>query len=81
MMPKTDSFTLESIATHPISAKCIPFLDSVFNKSDFLSLGLTQHNIWVRHEGASCQRVKVPPGKLTVHPGSYPGIEAGRPPW
>ena len=33
--------------------------------------------LYVRHEGASYQRVKVPPGKLTVHPGSYPdsGIE------
>jgi len=35
----------------------------------------------VRHEGANYQRVKVPSGKLSVHPGSYPGIEVGRPPW
>ena len=37
----------------------------------------SSHYILVRHEGASYQRVKVPPGKLTVHPGSYPdsGIE------
>jgi len=38
-------------------------------------------NILVRHEGANYQRVKVPSGKLSVHPGSYPGIEVGRPPW
>ena len=39
--------------------------------------GVGHHNIWVRHEGARCQRVEVPPGKLSVHPGSYPdsGLE------
>jgi len=38
-------------------------------------------NSLVRHEGANYQRVKVPSGKLSVHPGNYPGIEAGRFPW
>jgi hypothetical protein len=35
------------------------------------------YHMLVRHEGASYQRVQVPSGKLTVHPGSYPdsGIE------
>ncbi len=37
-------------------------------------------SIWVRHEGANYQRVKVPSGKLSVHPGSYPGSGVGRPP-
>ena len=45
-------------------------------------LGWHPHlHILVRHDGANYQRVKVPSGKLSVHPGSYPGIEAGRPPW
>ncbi|BBO72647.1 hypothetical protein DSCW_00640 [Desulfosarcina widdelii] len=37
----------------------------------------SEPNILVRHEGASCQRVQVPSGKLSVHPGSYPdsGLE------
>ena len=34
-------------------------------------------NIWVRHEGARCQRMQVPPGKLSVHPGSYPDSGTG----
>ena len=36
-----------------------------------------EHYILVRLEGARCQRVQVPPGKLSVHPGSYPdsGLE------
>ena len=34
-------------------------------------------NMLVRHEGVRCQRVQIPPGKLSVHPGSYPdsGLE------
>ena len=42
-------------------------------------LDLTDPKILVRHEGANYQRVKVPSGKLSVHPGSYPGSEVGRP--
>jgi len=32
---------------------------------------------WVGHEGVRCRRVQAPPGKLSVHPGSYPdsGLE------
>ena len=41
--------------------------------------GMADHNIWVRHEGANHQRVRVPSGKLTVHPGSYLGSGTGRP--
>jgi hypothetical protein len=37
------------------------------------------HNILVRHEGARCQRVQDPSGKLSVHPGSYPDSGIGRP--
>ena len=39
----------------------------------------SDHYIWVRHEGANHQRVQVPSGKLTVHPGSYLGSGTGRP--
>ncbi len=40
---------------------------------------VSERNIWVRHEGVNHQRVRVPPGKLTVHPGSYLGSGTGRP--
>jgi hemin uptake protein HemP len=57
--------------------EAVPFLrwDIRFVKITQFEKG--RHHILVRHEGASYQRVQVPPGKLTVHPGSYPdsGIE------
>jgi len=39
------------------------------------------HDILVRHEGANYQRVKVPSGKLSVHPGSYPGSDGRKVPY
>ena len=33
------------------------------------------------HEGVRDQRMKVPPGELTVHPGSYPNGKAGQLAW
>jgi hypothetical protein len=42
-----------------------------------MTANLRNFHMLVRHEGASYQRVQIPPGKFTVHPGSYPerGIE------
>ena len=45
----------------------------------YLAQDVSYPNMLVRHEGAIHQRVKVPPGKLTVHPGSYPDSRIGRP--
>lgn len=53
------------------------------HKKDLLGVRLLNKkaypNILVRHEGVGYQRMKVPPGKLSVHPGSYPNSGIGRP--
>jgi hypothetical protein len=48
-------------------------------KNDAVGRSAYDPKILVRHEDAGHQRVKVPSGKLSVHPGSYPGSRTGRP--
>jgi two-component system cell cycle sensor histidine kinase/response regulator CckA len=56
-------------------------LDVYIKQKDEIDLIILDmiHKMWVRHEGANHQRVRVPSGKLTVHPGSYLGSGIGRP--
>lgn len=56
---------------YAICKRCVP--------PNLLDMKLIFHKMLVRQEGARYQRMKVPSGKLSVHPGSYPDSGSGRP--